>query len=273
MTVLQVSLVQMQSSPTLAENLGVAADFIRQAKKSGSDLVVLPENVACMARNRQAKFAIANAEVDHEAVRFFANLARELGIWIAAGSIGIKATADKLANRALVFNPLGAIVGRYDKIHLYDADPKPGESYRESDDFLPGSKAALCETPWGKMGLSICYDVRFAALYRRLAKAGASMIIVPSAFTKTTGLEHWHVLLRARAIETGCYILAPAQCGVHDGGRETFGHSMIVNPSGRIICEAQEEPCIVSAKIDLSKVTLARKALPSLSHDRDFEGP
>jgi predicted amidohydrolase len=176
-------------------------------------------------------------------------------------------------NRSLVFNPLGAIVGRYDKIHLYDADPKPGESYRESDDIMPGEKAVIVDTPWCKLGLTICYDVRFAHLYRALAKAGAAIITVPSAFTVPTGTAHWHVMLRARAIETGCYILAPAQTGTHDSGRKTYGHSLIVNPWGEVVADAGDQPGIITAKLDLSKVDEARKALMQLQHDREYEAP
>jgi predicted amidohydrolase len=268
-----VAVVQMQSTPDLQENLKVAEQYIREARRAGADMIVLPENISCIAQNRRVKWDAAALEADHEAVRIFSALSRELAVWIVGGSIGIRMAGDKLANRLLVYSPLGAIVGRYDKIHLFDADPKPGESYRESDDIVAGDKAVIVQTPWGGMGLTICYDVRFPPLFHALAKAGASLIVLPAAFTETTGKAHWHVLVRARAIETGCFVLAAAQGGTHDGGRRTFGHSMIVDPWGEILAEAEEAPGIILATLDLGKVTRARKALPVLEHGRPFEGP
>jgi predicted amidohydrolase len=273
MTKVTVACIQMQSGPDIAPNLARAGQLIHEAKKQGAELIVLPENATAMVRERQARVARAFPESEHEAVKFFAAQAREEGIWLVAGSLSIRMTPDKMANRCLVFNPLGAIMGRYDKIHLYDADPKPGESYRESADIQPGKQAVLVETPWAKLGLTICYDLRFASLFRRLAKAGASIITVPSAFTVPTGEAHWHVLLRARAIETGCYILAPAQTGTHDSGRKTYGHSLIISPWGEILKDAGEGEGIITATLDLARVAEARKAIMSLQHDREFEGP
>ncbi len=272
MTSLTVSCIQMNSVPNLAENLDSAEGFIRQASAQGAQMALFPENVGCMARDRKTKLLHSYPESEHPAVTRFATLARELKLWIVAGSLSISCleSSDKMFNRSLVFNSFGAMVGRYDKIHLYDAMPKPGEMYRESGDFIPGDKAVWVDTPWGGLGLSICYDVRFPHLYRALAKAGAVMLSVPAAFTQTTGKAHWHVLLRARAIETGCFVFAPAQTGAHDGGRRTYGHSLIVSPWGDIIADAEETTGIVTATIDLNRVAEARKAIPALKHDRDF---
>ncbi len=270
-TSLTISCIQLNSVPHLTENLKTAEGLIRKAKEDGAEMVVLPENVGCMARERKVKLAQAYTETEHPAVTLFASLARELKIWIVSGSLSITKTADKMANRSLMFNPFGAIVGRYDKIHLYDATPKPGEIYRESGEIVPGNKAVLVETPWGKIGLTICYDVRFPHLYRDLAKAGAVMLTVPAAFTETSGKAHWHTLLRARAIETGCFVFAAAQTGTHDGGRRTYGHSLIISPWGEILADGGEEVGIITVTIDLKKVAEARKAIPALKHDRDYE--
>lgn len=273
MTTLTVSCIQLNSVPDLTENLNAAEGLIRLAKEQGAEMVVLPENLGCMARERKVKLAQAFIESEHPAVARFGALARELKLWIVAGSIAVAVpeTPDKMYNRSLVFNPFGAIVGRYDKIHLYDATPKPGEIYRESGEIIPGDKAVVVDTPWGLLGLSVCYDVRFPHLYRALAKAGAVMLSVPAAFTETTGKVHWHVLLRARAIETGCFVFASAQTGAHDGGRRTYGHSLIVSPWGEIIADGEDAIGVVTATIDLNKVAEARKAIPALKHDRPFE--
>ena len=273
-TTLTVSCIQISSVPELAENLKTAEGLIRQAKEQGAEMVILPENVGCMARERKVKLSQAYPEPEHPAVLKFAALARELKLWIVGGSLSVmppENASDKMANRSLVFNPFGAIVGRYDKIHLYDATPKPGEIYRESGEIIPGDKAVLVDTPWGKLGLSICYDVRFPHLYRTLAQAGAVMLSVPAAFTQTTGKVHWHVLLRARAIETGCFVFAPAQTGTHDGGRKTYGHSLIISPWGDVLADGEDKVGIITAKIDLNKVAEARKAIPALKHDRSFD--
>lgn len=274
MTALTVSVIQCSSVPLLADNLAKVETLLRLAKQQGAELAVLPENVGCMAAKKRTKLEQANTEENHEAVKLFSALARELNLWLVAGSIGVLAGDDKMYNRNLVFDPSGSIVARYDKIHLYDADPKPGEIYRESAEIVAGDEAKTVDTPWGKLGLSICYDMRFAALYRALAKAGANIITCPAAFTETTGRAHWHVLLRARAIETGAFILASAQCGTHENGRRTYGHSMVVAPWGEVVGElGQDEEGVLTTTLDLSKVDEARRAVPSLLHDRAFKGP
>ena len=199
------------------------------------------------------------------------NWRASFGIYIHIGSLAIKLSADRAVNRSFLIDPKGEIAARYDKIHMFDVDLADGESYRESRNYRPGESAVLADLPWGRLGLTICYDLRFPALYRALAEAGATMLAIPSAFTKQTGEAHWHVLMRARAIENGCFVFAAAQGGKHENGRETYGHSLIVDPWGRIIAEGGTEPGVVMAEIDPAEVTNARARIPSLQHGRRFE--
>lgn len=272
-TALRVALVQVNAGTEIAPNLEVAGDLVRSARAQGAELICLPENVSMMVQGRQKILARAKPEAEHPGVPFFQSLARETGAWLMTGSLACLLEDGRVANRIFVMDPAGGIVARYDKIHMFDVDLENGESYRESATYRPGERAVVAPTPWGGLGLSICYDVRFAYLYRALAKAGARLIVVPSAFTVPTGRAHWHVLLRARAIETGCFVLAPAQVGTHDEGRRTFGHALIVSPWGEVLADAGEEPGIVVADLDLSKVDEARRMVPSLIHDRSFAGP
>lgn len=265
--------IQTNATPDVAANLAQIEPMIREARQRGAQFIALPENVSLLVQGREKLFAKTASEPENKAVAFFARMAQETGAWMLAGSIGIAISGDRLANRSFLFDPSGKIVARYDKIHMFDATLSEKEFYRESDNFKSGTSAVIAETPWGKIGLTICYDVRFPHLYRALAKAGASIITVPAAFTATTGKMHWHVLTRARAIETGCFVLAPAQCGTHDGQRQTYGHSLIIAPNGEILAEAGEEPGIIMAELDLGKVTEARRMLPSLEHDRAFQAP
>ena len=214
-----------------------------------------------------------HAEPAHPALAHFRALAEELGAWLLLGSLAITAGPGKIFNRSYLVTAQGAIAAHYDKLHLFDVDLADGESYRESALIEPGGAAVLAATPWATLGLTVCYDLRFAQLYRSLAQAGAEVLTVPAAFTKTSGQAHWHVLLRARAIETGCFVLAPCQCGDHGGGRETYGHSLIVDPWGRVLAEGGEETGFITAKIDLAEVEKARAMIPALNHDRAFEGP
>jgi predicted amidohydrolase len=216
------------------------------------------------ARMDAAAFADDGANPTIEA---FQTLARDLGRWLLLGSLAVKTGEGRLANRSVLFAPEGRIAARYDKIHMFDVTVSEAERYQESKNFRAGSAPVLARLPWGMLGMSVCYDLRFPHLYRALAKAGALFLSVPSAFTKATGQAHWHVLLRARAIETGCYVFAPAQGGRHENGRETYGHSLIVDPWGRIIAEAGEEPAIAIAKIDPAEVERARSRIPALTHD------
>lgn len=267
---LRAACVQTNSQPDVDTNIARVEALAREARGKGAELIAFPENVNLMIKGRERRMARVTTEENDKTANCFRALARETGAWLLAGSIGIVAEGEKLANRSYLFAPDGNIAARYDKIHLFDATLSDTEYYRESDHFRGGDKAVLAETPWGKLGLSICYDVRFAHLYRALAKAGASLITIPAAFTATTGALHWHVLTRARAIETGCFVLAPAQCGVHDGGRKTYGHSLIIAPDGRVLAEAENDVGIIMADLDLNEVTEARRKLPCLQHDRAF---
>ena len=215
----------------------------------------------------------AKPEAEHPAIPAFSALAAELGVWLLIGSLQIKLDAATCANRSFLFDDRGRVAARYDKIHMFDVDLKGGESYRESKTFRPGERAVVADTPWGKVGLTVCYDLRFAYLYRALAQAGASFLTVPSAFTVPTGQAHWHTLLRARAIETGSFVFAPAQCGEHAEGRKTYGHSLIVAPWGEVLADGGEEPGVITADIDPAKVAEARAMIPALTHDRRFSGP
>ncbi len=267
------ALVQLRASDNMEDNMRVAGGLIREAKAKGASFVALPENAVLMTSDNALKKKRAVKEEIHPAVPFFSGLAKELGVYLLAGSLGFDQGNGKIANRSLLFGPDGKKLAGYDKIHLYDAAPLPGETYKESDLIGPGDKAVLADTALGKIGLTICYDMRFPELYRTLAEAGAQIITVPSAFTVPTGKAHWHVLLRARAIETGCFILAPAQCGEHAGGRKTYGHSVIIGPWGEILAEAGEEPCVITAEIDLAKVDEAHQRIASLQHSRTFKAP
>jgi predicted amidohydrolase len=265
--------IQTNAAPDIAVNLERIEPMILRARDKGADFIALPENCTILNAGRDKLFANSPPESEHPGVGFFAKMAKRTGAWILAGSIPVATDHHKLANRSFVFAPGGEIAARYDKIHMFDAVLSDNEKYRESDNYYGGQNAVIAETPWCKIGLTICYDLRFPHLHRALAKAGASVITIPAAFAVTTGRLHWHVLNRARAIETGCFVIAPAQCGRHESGRETYGHSLIIAPSGEILAEAGEDPGIVMAEIDLDKVAQARRMLPCLEHDREFEEP
>lgn len=270
---LKAACIQVNASNDMDRNIQAAAALACDARAAGAELVVMPENVSMMEWGRANIIAKAQPEDQHKALKSFRELARETGLWLHAGSLSVLLDDDKVANRTYVISPDGEIAAQYDKIHMFDVDLGEGEVYRESATFAPGREAVLAQTPWGAVGLTICYDLRFPQLYRSLAHSGASIITVPAAFTRITGKAHWHVLLRARAIETGCFILAPAQCGDHAGGRQTFGHALIVSPWGAILADAGEQPGYVMASLDLSQVEEARAKVPSLTHDRVFIRP
>jgi len=267
----KAAMIQMRSGLSAQDNVAAAAALIAQAKSAGADYVQTPEMTNLMEVKRERLFAnIAEEEADRS-LAAFRELARSLGIYLHVGSLAIKVSPDKAANRAFLIDPRGEIAARYDKIHMFDVDLANGESYRESRTYRPGELAVLADLPWGRLGISICYDLRFPALYRALAEAGASFLAIPSAFTRQTGEAHWHVLMRARAIENGCFVFAAAQGGKHENGRETFGHSLIVDPWGRVLAEGGSEPGIVMVEIDLAEVAAARARIPSLQHGRRFE--
>jgi len=265
--------VQLRSSDDVAENVRAASDLIREAKGKGAEFVATPENTTLMAPDGGAKLERSFPEDRDPALPAFAALAEELGIWLLIGSLAIKVSESKTANRSFLFDPKGRIAARYDKIHLFDVDLPSGEKYRESNTVAGGDRAMLADLPWGKAGLTICYDLRFPQLYRRLAQSGAFLHTVPSAFTETTGKAHWHVLLRARAIENGAFVIAPAQGGTHANGRRTYGHSLIVAPWGEILAEGGVDPGVIIADIDPALAADARARVPNLKHDRAFEGP
>ena len=273
MSAFRAACVQLRSTDDVAENIRITSDLIREARGKGADFIATPENTTLMAPDGGAKLERSFFEEADPALPAFAALAEELGIWLLIGSLAIKVSDAKTANRSFLIDPKGRVAARYDKIHLFDTDPGAGESYRESNTVAGGHCAVAAELPWGRLGMTICYDLRFPRLYRRLAKAGAFLLSVPSAFTETTGKAHWHVLLRARAIENGAFVVAPAQGGVHANGRATYGHSLIVSPWGEILAEAGTEPGVILAEIDPAAVTSARARVPSLRHNREFEGP
>lgn len=270
---LTVACIQLNAGPEFAPNLAAAAALVRQARAAGAELIALPENAAAIVQGRERILALAHPESTHPALAFFRELAQEVGAWLLVGSLAIRLEDGRAANRSLLIDAGGTVVARYDKIHMFDVDLPGGERYRESETFRPGEQAVLADTPWVRLGLTICYDLRFAALFRALAQAGAGLITVPAAFTVPTGRAHWHVLLRARAIETGCFVLAPAQCGQHDQGRHTYGHSLILDPWGEILAEAGESPGFITARLDLARVAEVRGMVPALRHDRRFRGP
>jgi deaminated glutathione amidase len=267
----RVGLIQMRSGRVPQANMDAAAKLIGEAKTGGADYVLTPEMTNIMEVSREKLFATIVPEENDTTLATFRELARALGIFVHVGSLAIKASADKAVNRSFLIDRRGEIVARYDKIHMFDVDLKGGESYRESRSYRPGDLAVLTDLPWGRLGLTICYDLRFPALYRALAEAGATFLAIPSAFTRQTGEAHWHVLMRARAIENGSFVLAAAQGGMHENGRETFGHSLAVDPWGRILAEGGIEPGVVFADIDPAEVSAARGRIPSLHHGRRFE--
>jgi predicted amidohydrolase len=267
---LDIALVQLTTPADAQAALDHATPLIREAAATGAKLILLPECANFMEQRRDLKAGKVVAEDADAFVAGVRALARELSVSILAGSVIVASGRDaRAANRTLLIGSDGEVQARYDKIHLFDADTPDGKSYRESATMCPGDQAVVAETPWGRLGLSICYDVRFAYLYRALAKAGVDMIAVPAAFTVPTGRAHWEIMLRARAIETGAFVLAPAQGGAHEDGRFTWGHSLVVNPWGEVIARLDHDrPAVLTAKLDLAEVMRARQALPQLQHDR-----
>jgi predicted amidohydrolase len=267
----RVGLIQMRSGRDPQANVAAAAKLIGEAKDRGAEYVLTPEMTNIMETGRERFFGSIAPEEHDASLMTFRELARTLGIYVHVGSLAIKVSADKAANRSFLIDRQGEVIARYDKIHMFDVDLASGESYRESRNYRAGELAMLADLPWGRLGLTICYDLRFPALYRALAEAGASFLSIPSAFTKQTGEAHWHVLLRARAIENGCFVFAAAQGGTHENGRETFGHSLAIDPWGRVLAEGGTEPEVVMADVDLAEVAAARARIPSLQHGRRFE--
>ena len=269
---MRVAVGQITSSDQPAENLALVLTLIDQS--ADQDILFLPEVTNCVSLDRAHQAQALDHFDNNRFIIAVCEKARETGLWVALGSITMK-THDldgRYANRSILIDASGVVVAQYDKIHMFDINLSAVERYHESGSYRPGSSAVLAQTTWVWMGLSICYDLRFPTLYRTLAQAGAGVLVVPSAFAQTTGEAHWHVLLRARAIETGCFVIAAAQTGEHPGsGRKTYGHSLIVDPWGQVILDAGQVPGLYFAKLDLSDVDKARDRMASLQHDRPFE--
>jgi predicted amidohydrolase len=266
----RAALVQLCSGRNVERNVREASALIREAAMGGAHYVQTPECTTFMDIGRESLFAAVRPEEGDPSLSHFRALARDLKIWLHIGSMPVLVSPDKVANRSYLISPGGAVAARYDKIHLFDVDLPGGESYRESASYSAGEKAVVAELPWGGLGLTICYDLRFPTLHRALAKSGARFIAVPAAFTRVTGEAHWHTLLRARAIETQCFVLAAAQGGRHEHGRETFGHSLIISPWGQILAEGGIHPSVIFADVECSLVDDVRGRIPSLRHDRSF---
>jgi predicted amidohydrolase len=264
------AMVQMRTGLLPGPSFEQAAELIREAALQGADYVQTPEVSNMMQVNRAALFEHLADQNDDVSLKGYRDLARDLKIHLHIGSLALRATPERAVNRSFLLGPNGDILASYDKIHMFDIDLGNGESYRESANYQPGDTAVLTDLPWGRLGMTICYDVRFPSLYRALAEAGATFLAVPSAFTKKTGEAHWHTLLRARAIENGCFVFAAAQTGLHENKRETFGHSLIVDPWGVVLADGGTETGVVLATIDPAKAETARKSVPSLQHGRRF---
>lgn len=268
--IFRAACVQLRTGLVVAENVAAASALIRDASAGGATFIATPEVTTLFEAESDRLFAKVCTEEEDPSLVAFSSLARELAVWLLIGSMPVRVAERQCANRSFLIDPSGEVRASYDKVHMFDVDLPNGETYRESRNYRRGERAVVTQLPWGKLGLSICYDLRFAHLYRLLAKAGAMFLTVPAAFTHTTGMAHWHVLLRARAIETGCFVIAPAQGGRHENGRQTFGHSLIVDPWGSILAEGGQDPGVIFADIDPGKVAEARGRIPSLQHDRPF---
>ena len=267
---LPIALLQMCSGTEPEANVAFVCEHVQQAAAMGARLVVTPEMTTALDRRPGSLLARARAQHDDPSLQAYGALARECQVDLLVGSMAIQVTTDRLANRSLFIRASGEVVAHYDKIHLFDADLGEGQRYEESARFVAGQQAVLVQQEGYTVGMTVCYDMRFPALYRDLALAGADIISVPSSFTVPTGQAHWHVLLRARAIETGCFILAPAQHGVHEDGRETYGHSVVISPWGEVLAEKPEGAGLLMCELDLTAVVEARRRLPSLQHARPY---
>lgn len=270
---MKVACVQVCAGDDMAKNLAVVGEFIKEAGAAGAQLITTPENVSLMATDRTQLLQHAVEEAEHPAVSHFCDLAATVGRWVLAGSISVAAGDGRIFNRSFLFGPDGAIAARYDKIHMFDVTLPNGEAYLESLNYRPGSVAVTTDLGGLRLGMTVCYDIRFPSLYRLLGQSGAQVITVPSAFTATTGRAHWTVLLRARAIETGAYVVAPAQVGRHPAKRVTYGHSMVVAPWGEVVLDAGDTVGVSYADIDLARIKSARESITAWSTIRDFAAP
>ncbi len=266
----KVACVQLNAGSDLPANLHAAAEAVRRAAGDGAQFILLPEYAVLLDGSGRVMREHSPPEADHPAIPLFSDLARETGAWILVGSITVRLDGDLMANRSLLFSAAGDIVARYDKIHMFDVTLPSGKAIRESSAYQPGDRLVLADTPWGKLGMTVCYDLRFPQLYRALAQAGAELLAIPASFQRETGKAHWHPLVRARAIENLAYVLAPAMCGDHQNNRQTYGHSLIVDPWGEVLADGGEAPGLAVAEIDPARVGKARGMIPSLAHDRPF---
>ncbi len=264
----KVSCIQNSSGADISQNINDITQLVMSAHLEGAELICLPEYFCYVDNDDERMLAHSYFEEEHPALSHFCELAEKLNVWLLLGSLPIKLDNKKVNNRSYLINNLGNIAAKYNKLHLFDVDLSGRESYLESATVEAGDKSVLATTPWGSLGMSICYDLRFAYLYRQLAQNGANFLTIPAAFTQTTGIAHWHTLIRARAIETGCYVFAPCQCGEHPGGRTTYGHSLIVDPWGTALADAGEQPGYIIAEVDTQLVQQARQKIPALLHDR-----
>ena len=271
---MKIACVQMTSACDPADNLPIIAARVKQAAAQSARLVALPETCSFMEKNRKAMHSRLENQADSQVLAALCHMAKENGIFLLIGSMILaEENSDKAVNRSLLIAPNGTVQAQYDKIHMFDVALENGESHHESAAYQAGDKLVVTKADGVSLGLSICYDLRFPALYRRLAEAQAQVIFVPSAFTKQTGAAHWHILLRALGIETGCFIVAPAQIGVHENGRETYGHSLIIDPWGKIIAEAASEDKVIVAALDMTLVDKARRQIPALFHGATYRLP
>ena len=267
---MKLACVQLNAGNDLAANLDAIGAGVRAAAAGGAEFIALPEYAALLDGSGKVMREHSPPEAEHPAVAICSALAREAGAWLLLGSATVRLDEARMANRSLLFDAQGAIVARYDKIHMFDVTLPSGKTIRESSAYQPGDRLVIAETPWGRLGLTVCYDLRFPQLYRALAKAGAEWLAIPASFQRETGKAHWHTLVRARAIENGAFVIAPAMCGDHPGQRQSYGHSLIVDPWGAVLADGGEQPGIVSAEIAMGAVGKVRGMLPSLQHDRDF---
>lgn len=276
---MKAGLIQLSSSDDPVANLAVTRDLIAQAAAQGAGFVLTPEVTNCVSQDRAHQEHVLQTESEDITLAGLRKTAQDLGIWLSIGSLGIKTQdADgRFANRSFLIDPSGQIVARYDKIHMFDVDVSATETFRESAGYRPGERAVVATTSFAKIGLTICYDLRFAYLHRALAQAGADILLVPAAFSPVTGAAHWEPLLRARAIETGCYVLAAAQTGTHPikhgKPRQTHGHGMVISPWGEVLVNMGSETGTAVVDLDLAEVAKSRQRIPALTHDRPFEGP
>jgi predicted amidohydrolase len=271
---LDIALIQLRTPASQSEALAHVAPLVREAAAGGARLIATPAGTNILQRNKARLFDALTPMEDDICVQGVRALADELGVWLLIGSAMVLRPDGKAANRSVLVSPSGEIAATYDKLHMFDVDLPNGERYRESATFEPGDRAVVASAAGLRLGLSVCYDLRFPALYRALARAGAQALTIPSAVRRPTGEVHWQILLRARASETGCYVLAPAQGGTHEDGRATWGRSLVAAPWGEIIALADhDEPCVLKATIDPAEVERARASIPALSNERAFANP